>query len=123
VARIAGLTVLLVVGILAAWLLLSPPRAWLNLTRTVEVTPAVGQKLAAEHGCLSCHRIGAQGALKAPGLNGISQRLAGAEGDQVRLWITNPRAIDRSTAMPRFRLSDSEIDAILVYLASIDPQQ
>lgn len=117
------IVVLLALLVLAAWLLLSPPRAWLNLTRSVEVTPTVGQQLVAEHGCLGCHRIGDQGALKAPGLNGISQRLAGSAGDQLRQWITNPTAIERSTAMPRFRLSDSEVEAILVYLASIDLQQ
>lgn len=114
---------LLALVVLAAWLVLSPPRGWLNLTRTAEVTPEVGQQLVAEHGCLGCHRIGQQGALKAPGLNGISRRLDGDEGELVRRWITNPKSIERSTAMPRFRLSDSELEAILVYLASVDPQQ
>lgn len=114
---------LLALVVLAAWLVLSQPRGWLNLTRAVEVTPAEGQRLVAEHGCLDCHRIGQQGALKAPGLNGISRRLEGAEGELVRRWITDPRSIDRSTAMPRFRLSDSELEAILLYLASIDPQR
>jgi cytochrome c1 len=36
-----------------------------------------------------------------------------------RLWLRNPRAVQGSTAMPNFRLSDREIDAIILYLDSL----
>lgn len=120
--RLLPLLLLALLGLIA-WLSLSPPQAWLERVRRVEVTPAEGQRLVAAYGCLDCHRIAGRGALKAPSLDGISRRLAGAEGELVRLWITDPKRINERTAMPRFRLSNSELEAILLYLASVDPQR
>ncbi|MCX7853386.1 MAG: cytochrome c [Caldilineales bacterium] len=120
--RLLPLLLLALLGPIA-WLTLSPPQAWLDRVRRVEVTPAEGQRLVETYGCLDCHRIAGRGALKAPSLDGISQRLEGAEGEQVRRWIMNPKRIKKDTAMPRFRLSNTELEAILLYLASVDPQR
>ncbi len=104
---------------IALWLIAAPPRWWLNLTKPVDLGDpvAAGEMLVAEYGCRDCHRIGGQGALTAPDLSGVTARLDGAG---LRLWLRNPRALNRSTAMPNFHLSDSEIEAMVAYLAALD---
>lgn len=109
-----------VVG-LVLWLQLRPPQAWLNLTRTVPVTAEVGERLVLEHDCRRCHRIGGQGALKAPNLDGVGERYAQPPHDALlRTWLRNPRAVKQDTVMPAFRLSDSEIEAVIAYLVLVD---
>lgn len=106
--------VILLVAIVA-WLLIAPPRWWLNLTKPIDLTDPIGAgaKLIDQYNCRSCHQIDGEGALKAPDLTGVAQRL-----DEVtlRTWLENPQAIKGNTAMPNFRLSDSEIAALLAYL-------
>ncbi len=104
---------------IALGLIAAPPRWWLNLTKPVDLSDpaASGEKLVAEYGCRDCHRIGGQGALTAPDLSGVTGRLDDAS---LRLWLRDPRARDRRTAMPNFHLSDSEIEAIAAYLAALD---
>lgn len=114
--------VAVVLGI-TAWLMLWPPRLWTNLMKQVEPTAAVGAQLVEQYECRSCHRIGGEGALKAPNLAGITQRATDPAQVTLRLWLQNPRAINSNTAMPNFRLSDSEIDAILRYLNEVDQQK
>lgn len=101
------------------WLIAAPPRWWLNLTKPVDLgnPVATGETLVAEYGCRDCHRIDGQGALTAPNLSGVTERLDDAS---LRLWMRNPRAFNRSMAMPNFHLSDSEIEAIAAYLAALD---
>jgi len=106
------LFILLALGV---YLLVLPPRWLLNLTKRVEVSPQVGAALVEKHGCRSCHVIGGQGALKAPNLDDAPQR----ESEEILYaWLANPRAMRPNTAMPNFRLSDSEIHAIIAYLKS-----
>ncbi|GIV76930.1 cytochrome c [Litorilinea aerophila] len=108
----------LVVLALIVWLALHPPRFWLNFTKQVAMTPEVGARLVEEYGCRDCHRIGGVGALKAPALDPVV--LHHREDDPalvtLRLWLRNPKAVRPNTAMPNFHLSDSEIEAILLYL-------
>jgi mono/diheme cytochrome c family protein len=115
---LAGLALILGLG----WFFFDPPRFWLNLTKQVEPTPETGAQLVVQYDCRSCHQIGGAGALKAPNLNGITQRVADPAQVTLRLWLQNPRAVKGNTAMPNFHLSDSEIEAILVYLAQLDSQ-
>ncbi len=112
------LPAVIVVLILVIWLVFSPPRFWLNLTKSVEPTVAVGAQLVEAKGCRGCHRIGGQGALKAPALDDVVRRQVGEDPALVtlRLWLRNPKAVKPNTAMPNFHLSDSEIEAILLYL-------
>ncbi len=107
--------VLLIVLIL--WLWIAPPRAWLNLTKRVTVSPEVGAQLVLKYQCRRCHRIRGEGALKGPELDGILQR---TDPMLVRLWLHNPRAIKGNTPMPNFHLSDTEIEAILAYLETLE---
>lgn len=110
-----GLAVILV---LVAWFTFSPPRFWLNLTKAVDLSDPItaGEQVVVRYDCRSCHRIAGQGALKGPALDDAAARL---DDVSLRLWLRNPRAIKGNTAMPNFHLSDSEIEAIVAYLASV----
>lgn len=111
-----GVLVILLVG----WFVLAPPRFWLNMTKSVEPIAATGAQLVEKYECRACHRIAGQGALKAPSLDGITLRNNDPVHVTLRLWLRNPRAVKGDTAMPNFRLSDSEIEAILAYLIETD---
>lgn len=95
-----------------------PPRFVLNLVKPVDLTDltATGSILVDRYTCRTCHRIGGRGALTAPDLAGVSNRLS---PDALRLWLSNPSAVKGGTAMPNNWLSDSEIEAILAYLRSV----
>lgn len=110
------LLIFLALGILLLlYLLIAPPRWYLNITKQVDVSPQVGAALVEKYGCRGCHVIGGQGALKAPNLDVAAQR----ESEEALYgWLANPRAMRANTAMPNFRLSDSEIHAIIAYLKS-----
>ncbi len=58
--------------------------------------------------------------MKAPNLEGIAQNPKDPALTVLRLWLRNPRAIKRDTAMPNFHLSDSEIEALISYLRFLD---
>jgi mono/diheme cytochrome c family protein len=113
-------SVVVIVLSVIAWFALSPPRLWLNLVKQVEPTAAVGAQLVEKYNCRSCHQIAGKGALKAPNLASITQRVNDPAQVTLRLWLQNPRAINGNTAMPNFRFSDSEIEAILYYLHEVD---
>ena len=119
--RFIPLAVLIIV-IIIIWFLLAPPRFWLNMTKSVEPTAQVGEQLVAQYGCRGCHRIGGEGALKAPDLTGITQRVTDPALVPLRLWLQNPKGVKPNTAMPNFHLSDSQIEAILLYLTELDKQ-
>lgn len=117
----------ILIGVLAvlfvAWFVLAPPRFWLNMTKSVEPTAAMGAQLVEKYECRSCHRIAGQGALKAPNLDGVTLRSNDPVHVTLRLWLRDPRAVKGDTAMPNFRLADSEIEAILAYLIENDGRQ
>jgi len=102
---------LLILLALGFYLLVFPPRWLLNLTKRVEVSPQVGAALVEKHDCRGCHVIGGQGALNAPKLDKTL-----SNDETLYAWLANPRAMRPNTAMPNFRLSDSEIRAIIAYL-------
>ncbi len=115
----------IVAGILLAltvvYIVMRPPRLLLNMTRQVEPSATVGEALVEECDCRDCHTIAGAGALKAPNLGGLVPRQMASDPALVsaHLWLRNPRAVKGSTAMPKFHLPDSEIDAIIAYLATL----
>lgn len=117
-----GLGLAVLAAVLLVWLVFNPPRFWLNIVKNVEPTAAVGAQLVEQYNCRSCHQIGGQGALKAPSLAGITQRVNDPAQVTLRLWLQNPKAVKSNTAMPNFHLSDNEIEAILLYLSKLDNQ-
>ncbi len=92
------------------------PRWYLNLTKRVEVSADSGAALVEKYGCRQCHQVEKRGALKAPSLDGIVERM---DRTTLRLWLENPRKVKANTAMPDFKLSESEINAIIQYLATL----
>lgn len=115
--NVAILVILLVGG---AWFVLAPPRFWLNMTKAVTPDAMTGAQLVEQYECRACHRIAGEGALKAPSLDGVTLRSDDPVHVTLRLWLRDPRAVKGDTAMPNFRLSDSEIEAILAYLIESD---
>ncbi|GAB4473194.1 MAG: hypothetical protein Kow00124_11880 [Anaerolineae bacterium] len=109
---------LVILAALAAWAIIAPPRWWLNLIKPVDLSDPVasGELLVIKYGCTDCHRIEGQGALTAPDLSGVTERLDDAE---LRLWLRSPRSIRPGTAMPDFNLSDAEVEAIVAYLTAL----
>jgi cytochrome c2 len=105
---------------ITAWLIIAPPRFWLNLIKPVDLSDPVrtGTRLTDEYDCLQCHRIAGRGSLTGPDLKDITKRL---DKTSITLWLQNPQQIKSNTAMPNLRLSDSEIEAILAYLYSVSP--
>lgn len=108
----------LILAVLVFWLTLRPPLFWLNLTAEVEPTVMVGAQLVEQNNCRGCHRIGGRGALTAPALDEVVRRQQEQDPALVvlRFWLRDPRAVKPNTAMPTFRLSDSQIEALLLYL-------
>lgn len=111
--KIIPLVIILAATVLLV--LIMRPRWYLNLTKQVEVSPAVGAALVQKYDCRSCHVIGGQGALKAPNLDDAAERQS---EETLYGWLAVPRRMKANTAMPNFRLSDSEIHAIITYLTS-----
>jgi cytochrome c2 len=114
--------ILLISGIgivLLLWLWLSPPQVWLNWIKRADLSnPATtGEGLVEQYRCRDCHRILSEGALKAPDLAGVTQRLS---DQQLELWLMNPNAVKKNTAMPDFRLSDTEVAALIAFLRASD---
>jgi mono/diheme cytochrome c family protein len=118
--RLSLAAIFVIVGV-GAWLFFNPPRFWLNWSKQVEPTATVGAQLVEQYRCRSCHRIGGEGALKATPLDGVARRVGDPAQVTLRLWLRNPKAVRANTAMPNFHLSDSEIDAILLYLNELEP--
>jgi mono/diheme cytochrome c family protein len=106
---------LLTIVVLILLVLILRPRWYLNITKQVEVSPTVGAALVEQYNCRSCHIVDGEGALKAPGLDDAAKRQS---VDTLYGWLANPRSMRANTPMPNFRLSDSEINAIILYLQS-----
>ncbi len=110
------ITPLLLFAALGFYLLIAPPRWLLNLTKRVDISPISGAALVEKYNCRKCHIIAGHGALKAPNLDEVTRR----ENEETLFsWLANPRAMRPNTPMPNFRLSDSEIQAIIAYLKSV----
>ncbi|RMG61695.1 MAG: hypothetical protein D6715_13075 [Calditrichaeota bacterium] len=114
------LAIAVVVVLIVIWFSVAPPRFILNLSKKVAATPGCGARLVQDYGCRQCHQIGGRGALVAPKLDGITQRVDDPARVTLRLWLRNPKAVKPATAMPNFHLSDYEIDAIIAYLEALD---
>ncbi|RMF13831.1 MAG: cytochrome c, partial [Candidatus Dadabacteria bacterium] len=89
----------------------------------VPMTPETGAQLVEKYQCRTCHRIGGEGAIFGPDLAGITKKVNDPAHVTLRLWLRDPSALRPSTPMPNFRLSDTEIEAIILYLAELDGGQ
>jgi mono/diheme cytochrome c family protein len=77
-----------------------------------------GDALFTSKGCITCHtnnRVSIQAEFPiniGPNLSVVSLR-----ADYLRLWLKDPQAVKPSTGMPNLHLSDSEIEALVSFLA------
>ncbi len=115
-------TVLVLIVVASLWLVTHPPRFvlnWLKWLKPVDLTNPVqtGEQLVSDYNCRRCHTIGGVGAIKAPDLENVTYRLT---VEEIRAVLINPSAERANSPMPNFFLSDSEITAIIAYLAQLD---
>jgi cytochrome c2 len=105
--------------IFSLWMIFSPPRIWINVTKRVDLSEPVrtGEVLVNRYECRNCHIIGDSGGWIAPSLTGITTAM---EDELLRQWLREPNSVQGPTAMPDFTLSDSEIEAIVSYLQDVD---
>ena len=111
--------IILALVILALWLIFAPPRILLNLTKRVDLSDpeAAGSQVVEKYDCRNCHTIDGSGASMATDLDGVTRR---HDDLTLRLWLRNPKAVKGNTAMPNFKLSDSEIEALVQYFTTLD---
>jgi mono/diheme cytochrome c family protein len=105
--------------IISLWFIISPPRAWINITKRVDLSDPVrtGEVLVNRYECRNCHMVGDKGGWIAPSLVGVTNTM---EEETLRSWLLDPNSVRGPTAMPNFTLSDSEIEAIVAYLQALD---
>ena len=82
----------------------SPPAA------TTSGSAEGGQTIAAQYACQACHVMSGAGGSLGPSLDGVVQRKGAAF---VREKILNPQASNPTSAMPRFPLSDTDLDTLV----------
>ena len=116
------MSIIILLAFFLVWQVLFPARFWLNIIKNVDLSDpaATGEWLVQKYDCQKCHRIAGEGALKGPDLMGVTEKLSDTE---IRRWLGNPGSVERGTAMPDFRLSDSEITAIIAYLRRLDAER
>lgn len=72
-----------------------------------------GKELIAQFGCQGCHQIKGVGGKLGPSLDGVVKD----KGQEFLLKkLKNPKFNNASTAMPRYPMTDAEMQAILDYL-------
>ena len=88
---------------------------------------AAGRQVFESTACLNCHAIaGTNGTGRfGPDLTHLMSRRTIAAGaaentpENLRLWIQNPDAIKPGSLMPAMKLSDSDLDALMRYLETL----
>jgi len=87
----------------------------------------VGRRIFETTACVNCHAIGGTAATGrfGPDLTHLMSRRTIAAGaaentkENLRLWIQNPDAIKPGSLMPAMQLSDTDLDALVHYLETL----
>ena len=69
--------------------------------------------------CVACHRLGGQGGVVGPALDGVGARLDAAYLDR---WLHDPQGVKPGTAMPRLPLSEPQIRELVAFLSQLRPE-
>lgn len=89
--------------------------------------PERGRRLLSEYGCVACHQIpGVPNAVGTvgPPLDAVARRsylggrIVNTPENMIR-WISDPRAVDRETAMPALAVSQDDVRDIATYLYTL----
>ena len=64
--------------------------------------------------CVACHKLGGQGGMVGPALDGVGDRKDTAF---LGKWLRDPQAMKPGTAMPKLPLSDGQIDELVAFLS------
>jgi cytochrome c oxidase subunit II len=87
-----------------------------------------GRRVFERNACMNCHRVDgtpADGRF-GPDLTHLMSRATIAAGaaenthDNLRLWIQNPSAIKPGSLMPAMQLSDTDLDAVVSYMETLN---
>jgi cytochrome c oxidase subunit 2 len=86
-----------------------------------------GRRVFETTACINCHSVGGTAATGrfAPDLTHLMSRRTIASGaaentrENLRLWIQNPDAIKPGSLMPAMKLSDTDLDAVVRYLETL----
>jgi cytochrome c oxidase subunit II len=86
-----------------------------------------GRRVFETTACINCHAVGGTNAkgIFGPDLTHLMSRRTIASGaadntpENMRLWIQNPDAIKPGSLMPAMKLSDTDLDALVRYLETL----
>ena len=99
-----------------------PPQP-LSVSESQGSSQPLGARLFDQKGCSGCHLVNGKGtAGPGPDLSHIATQPYGGlpnTPEFLAKWLANPQAQKPTTTMPRLRLSESEIQALVDYLAGL----
>jgi cytochrome c oxidase subunit 2 len=75
-----------------------------------------GKKLFFAQGCFGCHTVGKVGTPIAPNLSNVGSRYSESYLTQ---WLRDPASQKPTAHMPKIELTETEIQALASYLASL----
>lgn len=83
-------------------------------------TLSLGRATLERNGCYACHAVKGHEAFRseAPPIESVGLK-TGAEA--LRRWLKDPKAVDPNATMPRFQLSQPEIEELANYVFSLAP--
>jgi mono/diheme cytochrome c family protein len=106
-------------GKITAYLLSFPPGKPAPAVNLDGASAEEGERLFTERGCRGCHAVKAEErsvSPRVPHLAGIGSKVSAAWLDQ---WLTDPKAYNAETAMPKVELKDEERRAVVAYLLTL----
>lgn len=74
-----------------------------------------GREVYAEQRCRACHSIAGVGNTRYP-LDHVGRDLS---TDVIRKWIVAPRTLNPTVRKPEFDLSESDLEALILYLTTL----
>ncbi len=81
-----------------------------------------GARVFAEKNCAYCHQVaGKEGRRQGPDMTGVSRR--GRSRDWIQRFIYNARLYQPGTVMPRYEIPLEDLEALSLYLLSLDPRK
>lgn len=75
-----------------------------------------GQQILTEQGCHGCHTVGKMGTPIAPDLARVGNKYSLA---YLARWLKDPAAQQPTAHMPKISLTETEVEALARYLASL----